>query len=189
MMGPTHRLFGAFCGAAVAALAGEPWVMVAMTALVATSTSNGPTSPDLDQSEGWRTLTRALPSTLRKHRGLTHWPELPLLAWLLLGQLPPDARWPAYAVLIGWVSHLIGDAIFGYVPVLFGRFEVGLGLKTDGFVESGRARLFRRTRRVVPVSPARLALTVGLTALLIGGLPAGTQGAAEVFPAAANGAR
>lgn len=186
MIGRTHRALGALCGAAVAAHDGQTWAMVAMTALVASATASGPTSPDLDQTATWRTLTRPLPAAIRRHRGLTHWWVLPVAAWLLVAtQLPADAHWPAYALIVGWASHLLGDAIFGRLPVLPG-LQAGLGLKTDGFLESGRARVLGRTRKVLPISPALLVISAALAYLLIAGFPAGTQAADPVFPPTAT---
>lgn len=166
MLGPGHRVFGALAGASVATLAGQPWPMVAMTSLVATSTSNGPTSPDLDQTALWQRLTGWAPTRIRKHRGLTHWPELALLAWLLIDRLPADAHWPAYALLIGWVSHLIGDALFGEIPLGLGSVEVGCGLKTGGRLETA----------------ARFVFGLALLWVLAGTPVPGTVGPFEVSP-------
>ena len=47
MLGPTHRAFGALCGAAVAAETGQHWSLVAMTSIVATATSYGWDPPTL----------------------------------------------------------------------------------------------------------------------------------------------
>lgn len=139
MMGPTHRVFGALCGAAVATYQGETFTMIAMTSLVATATAHGWSSPDVDQTEPWETVRAVLPrpaAKLMNHRALTHWIGVPALAWLGFGQLPPEAHMPAFALLIGWCSHLLGDFIFGVIPLLpWGSPKVGVGFKTGGFVE------------------------------------------------------
>ena len=84
MMGPTHRLFGALAGAGAATITGHSTPEVVMTALVATATAHGWSSPDVDQTEAWRAIARLAPGRaagLFKHRGVTHWWGLPLLAW------------------------------------------------------------------------------------------------------------
>lgn len=141
MMGPQHRLLGAFAGAGVASAAGLPWSMVALTGIVATTTAHGAASPDMDQTGTWRALTRWAPAALRKHRGLTHWWALPAAAWWAVGHhLPAAAHWPAYALLIGWASHLLGDALFGRIELWPGGPDFGLGLDTDGWLERHVAR-------------------------------------------------
>lgn len=168
-MGPTHRLFGALAGAGVATAAGQPWAMVAMTSLVATATSHGWSSPDLDQTEPWQKLGRwsGPLGQLFAHRHLTHWWGLAVLAWVGAGHLPADSRWPAVALLAGWVSHLVGDAIFGKIPLLpWGGYFVGLGLDTGGFIETGRARIRNRERTVLPFGPTRLLIAAALVLVL-----------------------
>lgn len=162
MMGPSHRLLGALAGAVYATVEGQPPSVVAMTALVATATSNGITSPDADQSDGWRTLTGVLPAWARRHRGLSHWWGLPALAWLLVPYLDPQVHWAAHALIVGWASHLAGDAVFGKVPLAPWGIYAGLGLDTDGALESG-VRIFRwRTP-----SALRLALGAALVYVLL----------------------
>lgn len=173
MMGPTHRLFGAVCGAGMAIAADADATMTMLTALVATATSHGWSSPDVDQTDGWRAATRLLPARARAltaHRRVTHWWGLPVLAYLLvLPTLPQAAHWPATALLCGWVSHLLGDAIFGTLPLLpWGGPTVGLGLDTGGFIETGRAEVFGRERLVLPFGPTRVLLALCLVWLLAG---------------------
>jgi hypothetical protein len=169
MMGPSHRLAGALAGALLAHQVGASWSVTAMTSLIATSTSNGPTSPDVDQTKPWRDVAHLAPGLLG-HRNLTHWWGLPAAAWYATAQyLPSAAHWPAYALLAGWVSHLVGDAVFGRVPLLPWGWNVGLGLHTGGFIETGRARVFgRRESTVLPFGPTRLLLAVALVWTLAG---------------------
>lgn len=171
MLGLQHRLFGSLTGASYAAAVGYPLSMVVLHGLAASATANGSYSPDMDQSKTWRRVTRLLPSQWSRHRGLSHWPELPFLAFLAAPNLPADARWVAYAFLLGWVSHIVGDAIFGKIPVLFGNTYVGLGLETGGGIETGLVK--------------RL-LVVAHLALLLVFWPAGTQALAAVLSAAAS---
>lgn len=172
MMGPTHRMFGALCGAATATTAGQQWEMIAMTSVVATATAHGWSSPDVDQTELWVKVRKVIPhpvDDLLNHRALTHWWGLPALAWWGIQNMPVEAQWPAFALLIGWVSHLLGDVIFGKLPVdPMGRWTFGLGLDTDGFLETGRARVFGRTRTVLPFGPTRLLIAAALVWTLAG---------------------
>lgn len=189
MMGPTHRLFGALCGAGMASVSGADPTMTMLTALVSTATAHGWSSPDLDQTDAWRAAARLLPSRVRAltaHRRLTHWWGLPVLAYLLLlPTLPEAAQWPATALLCGWVSHLVGDAIFGTLPLLpWGGPTVGLGLDTGGFIETGRAEVFGRERLILPFGPTRLLLALALMWVLVG-LP-GTDHLTQLWEATAT---
>jgi membrane-bound metal-dependent hydrolase YbcI (DUF457 family) len=165
MMGRSHRILGALAGAAYAVGQGQPRSVVAMTALVATATSNGPTSPDGDQTgQWWPALTALAPTWVHRHRGLLHWWGLPVLAWLAVPALDPQVQWAAHALLVGWASHIIGDAVFGRVPLLPWGCNWGLRFDTDGPLESG-VRIFRwRTPsalRVVLLTALAYVLTVG----------------------------
>ena len=144
MMGPQHRIFGGLCGAAVATHQGGTFTTIAMTAIVATASAHGWSSPDVDQTGPWRALARALPGPFgkaMKHRGISHWPGWAVLAWFGIAQMPADTRWALMALLIGWTSHIVGDVLFGKVPLLpWGAMYVGAGLDTGGFLETKLAR-------------------------------------------------
>jgi hypothetical protein len=144
MMGPQHRLFGGLCGAAVATYQGASFTMIAMTAMVATASAHGWSSPDVDQTGPWRRVARVLPGPLgraMKHRGISHWPGWVALAWFGISQAPAEAQWPLTALLIGWASHIVGDVLFGTVPLMpWGSMYVGVGLDTGGFLETRVAR-------------------------------------------------
>lgn len=163
--------------------------MVAMSGLVASATSHGWASPDVDQTEPWVRVRQALPkphARLLNHRCLSHWWGLPLAAYpaAQVG-LPAEAVWPATMLLVGWVSHLLGDLLFGELPVdPWGRRTVGLGLDTGGFLETGTVKFKDRTirvwrwklrikgqsRRVIPFGPVRVLMGVGIGWLLARGL-------------------
>lgn len=170
MMGPSHRLLGALCGAVVGSSAGHDWPMVAMTAIVASTTAHGPTSPDLDQSGPWRAAQRLSGpfSALFRHRsGLSHWWGVPVAAWLAIGQLPAPTQWVAVALLTGWVSHLIGDFVFGRLHLLpWGGPSFGFSLRTDGFIEDGSVRLRGRKVTLIPFGPTRVVITIALAYVL-----------------------
>ena len=129
MLGPGHRIVGAWSGAAAAYAFHLPAWQVGASAALAVVTAAGKCSPDADQS--WLGFLG--------HRRLTH--EVALagavcaVAWLL------GAPWPVWALIVGWCSHLAADAVFGRpgygrgpgVPV-FGHY-VGVGLKVGGWLE------------------------------------------------------
>ncbi len=150
-MGPTHRLAGAWAGALYGWQIGLPWWACAGTAAASTLTSAGALSPDVDQGKAWRTMNRWLPDELfgwggpLKHRGITHWPGLPLAAAYGLHGAP---LWPwlapfLWALVIGWASHLVLDFVWGRafghrgkgVPLLGWTGYVGLGLDAGGVSE------------------------------------------------------
>lgn len=164
MMGSSHRLLGAVAGAGYATLAGQPASVVAMTALVATATSNGPASPDGDLPVSWwPKLTGMAPTWVSRHRGLLHWWGLPVAAWFAVPGLDPLVQWAAHALIIGWASHLLGDAVFGKIPTLPGCRDIGLGWDTGGILENGGRLLGVR----VP-SLTRAILAAALAWLLLG---------------------
>lgn len=171
MLGPTHRMAGALAGVGFASVSGQPLSMVVMSGLVASSTSHGWASPDVDQAGPWVTVRRRLPDAVARtmnHRELSHWWAVPVLGWLAVQPMAPDARWIASLLIVGWASHLVGDVLFGDLPLWPGGRRVGLGLDTGGFWETGRAKLRGgRTVRVLPVGPMRVVIAAGLAWLLI----------------------
>ena len=140
MLGPTHKVWAALCGAGVAYVQTHSIGMVALSAVAATGAATGWTSPDVDQTAPWRAVARRMPETIRRamgHRHVTHWPGIPLAAWWAIPLFPVEVRWAATALLVGWVSHLLGDLPFGKIPLLpTGRWAVGLTFDTGGRVES-----------------------------------------------------
>jgi hypothetical protein len=116
----THHLAGSACGLALAAALGwSPW-QAGVSAAAATLTAGGRWSPDADQYRWWRRTDRVLPDELlgrggpMRHRGITHWWGIPVLAALAVLLLVPAAwQWPLLALVTGWASHLAGDFVFG----------------------------------------------------------------------------
>lgn len=150
-LAPTHRLAGAWSGALYGWHLGLPWWACAGTVAASTVTSAGILSPDADQFKGWRRVDKYAPDELLghggplQHRGLTHWWGLPALAaYGLHGfALPPVLAPYIWALVIGWVSHLILDFAVGAkgwgrnagIPLALWWWHVGLGFKAGGFVE------------------------------------------------------
>ena len=145
----THNLLGAASGAGLGLVAGWPWWQVLASAGLASITSDGPLSPDADQFRGWRRVDDVVPDELlgnggpMRHRGLTHWWGLPLLAAVGVQMIPQSVHWIAWALLAGWTSHLVGDFVHGRpgwgrgagIPLAPWWAHVGVGLKSGGVVE------------------------------------------------------
>lgn len=146
MNGSTHRMFGALCGTAYAVTTGMPPAQAAAFAALAVVTASGPSSPDIDQYRGWRRVDTALPDEALgaggplQHRGITHWWAWPALAWLALERVPTGAvGWIPAALLVGWISHLIGDLVFGRnrgIPLAPWWWHIGVGLDSGGTLEA-----------------------------------------------------
>jgi membrane-bound metal-dependent hydrolase YbcI (DUF457 family) len=164
MMAPSHRLFAATSYAALAVVTRQPLPAVLIGSLVATATAAGATSPDVDLTRPMILAGKALGPLgflVAHRRGLTHcWVVVAVLWRWWLPTLDSTLGWAAIALLIGWASHIVGDAIFGKVPLLWpGGPMVGLGLKTDGWLEHGP--------RWLPVSPLRAVLGSALAVAVI----------------------
>lgn len=160
MMGPSHRLFGALFGAGFASLAGADTPTMVAATLISTAMSYGNSSPDMDQDAGWKEISsKTGMGWLLAHRHLTHWWGIPLaLAWPITA-IDPAQQWPFWALWLGWVSHLVGDFIFGKLPLLpWGGVWLGIGLKTDGLLEHA----------FLGISLLRTAITVGIIAFYVG---------------------
>lgn len=150
MKGATHRLLGACGGVALGMAAGWEWPQIVASGWIATLTSGGFTSPDIDQHWAWTRLDKLLPDEWlgnngpMQHRGLAHWWGLPLTAaWLAWSLLPPHIVWVAFAMLAGWTSHLVGDYLFGRpgagrgagIPFAPWWNHRGIGLRVGGKLE------------------------------------------------------
>jgi hypothetical protein len=134
MMGSTHRVWAVAVTTTAGAAVGWPWPQTAIAAAVSTLTAAGAWSPDMDlQGNG------AL-----AHRRLMHWWGLPAAAAIpALAATPPGFRWVTGALLLGWVSHLVGDFVFGKasryrpkgIPFTPTKGHTGLGLDAGGPTE------------------------------------------------------
>lgn len=164
MLGASHKLTAVAGYVAYSTwLEQQPVTTVAVGALVATAASAGWSSPDMDQTKPFIWVGRVLgpAGKLVSHRrGVTHWWAIPVIMWWLgLPTLHPEARWAATALLIGWASHIAGDAIFGRIPVTPGWGPmIGARLKTSGVLEEGP--------KWWPVSPLRTGL-IAVTAWML----------------------
>lgn len=116
-----HHALGAVCGLGTALALGWGPLQAAAAMVISAVTAGGPTSPDVDQYAEWKWLDRVLPDELlghggpMQHRGVTHWWGLPALAGIGLCLVPfaTPGIWVAWCALIGWMSHLAGDWMFG----------------------------------------------------------------------------
>lgn len=110
-----HQLSAATLALAVVpATLGTP-TLVGVT-LVAVATSHGWLSPDVDQRVRWLT-----------HRTTTHTLEYVVVASAVLVALATHygIGWVGWGVALGWLSHLLVDALFGGIPsVLLGGSKV-----------------------------------------------------------------
>jgi LexA-binding, inner membrane-associated putative hydrolase len=125
--GPTHRVLGLYGGAVLGLAAGWPLWQTAASAVIASATAHGPTSPDGDQS--WL-------AWLGRHRGVTHWWGWPALL-ATFAPLAGPGGWPLYSLAVGVaVGHLLGDLVWGEPGIPLLPFDpwwhVGLCLPNDG---------------------------------------------------------
>ena len=153
----THHLLGLSAGLSLAAASGWGWPQAATGAFLAGITAAGPLSPDMDQYRWWRRLDRWVPDELLgaggplQHRGLSHWWGIPAVAAVTPVLLPGPVQWIVWCLVVGWVSHLLGDLAFGKACPFSGRGpgipvwpwwgHVGVGLDTGGVLEGLTAAL------------------------------------------------
>lgn len=147
MDGNPHRVFAAASWVLAATAAGTPGWIVATGLIPATALSAGFSSPDIDNTPLWRKMLKYFPGKLDNkilgHRRLTHWWGWPAYLMHLLHQAGPTSMptivyWLLWAMLTGWVSHIVGDFVFGQggrgtpkgVPLVLWFAHVGVGLKS-----------------------------------------------------------
>lgn len=154
MQRSSHVLLGALAGLGYAAHQGLPPAQAATSAALAAAIAP---LPDIDARRWWRSTDRAVPDEALghggplRHRGLTHWWGLPALASLPLAVFGLrvngiDVTWAGWALLVGVVSHLVGDFLFGKrcpqegrgpgIPIAPWWRHVGVGLDTGGAFET-----------------------------------------------------
>lgn len=113
-------------------------LIVGVVVGVASATSHGWLSPDVDQRVSWLA-----------HRTLTHTLEVVLTAGTLAVALAYHlgAPWIGWGVAIGWGSHLLADMAFGGIPsvLLGGQRTVKRRSSYRGTI---RSRYRVQTRRV-----------------------------------------
>jgi len=89
--------------------------------------------------DGVAELTSKLVRKIFGHRGLTHWPVMVGLAWLLTDHLTPLALY----VALGWIAHIYADALTQHgvplgAPVSFDKVRLLpklLAFRTGGLME------------------------------------------------------
>lgn len=170
MLGASHRLTAVATYTAYSTWAApQPLTTTILGALIATATSAGWGSPDIDQTKPFTLAGRALGPAgklVAHRRGITHWWAIPVALWWwwLPTLIDPRPTWAATALLIGWASHIAGDGIFGRIPVIPGYGPmVGLRLDTGGFFEEGHPTW-------MPISPLRTGLIAATTWMLYVGV-------------------
>lgn len=139
MNGRTHRALAAATWLATAQSLGVTgWAAVAAVG-PAVAFSAGPTSPDLDNTRFAKWMDGLIPGPDPfGHRRLAHWWAPPLAAALTCNRM--GEGWPRTLLLaacVGWLSHLLGDLVFGKrgmgtprgVPVAPWWWHVGVGFK------------------------------------------------------------
>lgn len=142
-----HHVVGAAAGAVLASASGLGLWQSAATVVLAASVA---ALPDTDQGVLWRFADRWLPDEAlghggpMRHRGITHWWALPVL-WVVavLVWIPDAWRWPLWALIAGWVSHLVADFVVGArsrqrgpgIPLAPWWAHIGLGARCDGVVD------------------------------------------------------
>jgi membrane-bound metal-dependent hydrolase YbcI (DUF457 family) len=131
----SHQVLGAVSGVTLGHLASWQLPQSIVAGVVASVTAAGILSPDCDQYNAWKRWFRwvwrlfgyavaALPiwpsgrsGDPTQHRGITHWwgvPALWSLAVLALERaVPGPFWWLAWTGIVGWTSHLLGDAVHG----------------------------------------------------------------------------
>lgn len=147
MLGPSHRVLAAVSWMTIATQLGAPTWQVVAGAAPAAVFSAGLLSPDIDNTPMWKRLDRWVPDEWLGdggplgHRELTHWWGLPAIVAASLQTMP--APWWVWAAIVGWVSHIAGDLIFGKrgygtprgIPLAPWWWHVGVGLKCGGLGE------------------------------------------------------
>jgi hypothetical protein len=142
-MGETHRVFAATAAMSLAIHQGTSWWMAGASTALAVAVTSGPMSPDVDQYRPWRCFDSYVPDEALgaggplKHRGITHWWGLPLLAWLAISHWGTgNMTWIGYSLVYGWAAHLAADFVFGRIPMVLWFMPIGIELKTGGKVEA-----------------------------------------------------
>ncbi len=132
-----HQLAAVTLTLAVLPAATSPLV-VGGVAAIASATSHGRLSPDVDQRVRWLA-----------HRTLTHTLEIVAMACIAVATLAASlgVPWVGWGVALGWGSHLLADAIFGAIPsvLLGGQRTVRRRSTYRGTI---RSRQHVQTRRV-----------------------------------------
>lgn len=155
MNGKGHYAVGASAGVVYAQLAPVTWWQGLLAIPVAAGFSYAAVSPDVDQSKLWHWTDKPVPDEVlgnggpMQHRGISHFWGV-YAAWTALWWLAtPRDLWFGLlfallgAMVTGWWSHLLADAVVGRagqgrgrgIPLLPWWAHLGLGFKCDGWME------------------------------------------------------
>lgn len=133
-----HLAFAALTASTVSWELHQPLWQRALSPVVALATAM---APDVDNSRWWQQIRKRVPShvvrSALRHRGLTHSWLMPVLIW----KSQAEPSWVFVALVAGYASHLLADALFGEtgVPVLLWWWHVGLRLPMAGWLEASTA--------------------------------------------------
>jgi membrane-bound metal-dependent hydrolase YbcI (DUF457 family) len=105
----------------------QPLWQRALSPIVALATAM---APDVDNTRWWQQIRKRIPIKIvrqaLRHRGLTHSWLVPLLMY----KSQDDPSWVFIALIAGYASHILCDALFGDggVPVLLWYWYLGIQL-------------------------------------------------------------
>jgi membrane-bound metal-dependent hydrolase YbcI (DUF457 family) len=152
--GNGHLAAAAMSAVAVSAHLDQPLWQRALSPAIALATAK---APDVDNSRWWQELRQHVPIKVVRsalnHRGITHWWGVPLALWWA----QDDPSWVFVALITGYASHLVADALFGKtgVPLVGWGWHVGLRLQMGKWLEtSTTAFLTVYAILSVPLGPA-----------------------------------
>ena len=133
MMGPSHQFAGVASWLAVAPFLHVTTAQIAVGALIAEQCAHSYLSPDIDR------YVCGGPELTYMHRRWPHFWAVIGAAWLaVILCVPSRWQWAAFAVVVAWTSHLLGDFIFGKLPVWRRRgrwIRAGIGLRVGKKLE------------------------------------------------------
>lgn len=131
-----HLAVAALSAATVSWQLDQPLWQRALSPVVALATAM---APDVDNTRWWQEIRQHVPvKVVRKalnHRGITHSWLVPVGLWFT----QDSPAWAFVALVVGYASHLVADALFGKtgVPLLGWGWHFGLRLPMGARLENG----------------------------------------------------
>jgi membrane-bound metal-dependent hydrolase YbcI (DUF457 family) len=161
-----HLAMAALSSATVSWQLDQPLWQRALSPIVALATAM---APDVDNTRWWQEIRQHVPVKVVRqalnHRGTTHSWLVPLLMYWS----QDDPSWVFVALIVGYASHLVADALFGKtgVPTVGWGFHLGLRLPMGKSLENGTTIVATAYAALViavgPVTPLAIAVrSVGL---------------------------